>query len=320
MSIDKRRYGSTLFKMTNLKKNIMPLYNRHVHRILSKLDEGAKYSDKADTLGQESIGDIIKETLDLLSYHRDYNSNTVHGETATMLGLGTVANLRLATEEEAIAGTTHEKYMTPYMVNTSIVENALKPLNAHLNNKNRPHGETAAMIGSMTRSQVNTLVNSKYNKTEQVVNATHGMMDTKKTYATLLAEFRANLPPQNFTHGFVPPARVASGTPNATSIVLSDDRRWTQISALINSPNYQGREVATATFNDTFTLSSALNFLRTTPPYSNLPDGSMVLFTLRERLGTATHTHNNGHHGDRYHDVAVGHVAVKYSSTNWQVL
>ena len=320
MSVDKKRYGSTLFKMRRLGRDIFPAYNRHIYRILNKLDEVAILSGQADTVGFENIDDVVRETTDLLLLHSNYNKNNVHGETKATVGLGQVNNLRLATEEEAIAGETNDRYMTPYMAGQSIDHNAVAPLVSHINDHNKPHNETAAQIGGMTEGEVDTIVQNKYLKTETVEGANFGILDTKKTVESIIAEYRTNMPPGNFTHGLVNPRRVANGTPNANTVAMADNRTWASISSIASNPDYSGRMIAAASFSNSYNTSSALNHLRTNQPYMNLPNGSIVLFTVRERLGSAYYGYNNGHSGTRYHDVGVGHVAVKYGPNNWQVL
>lgn len=320
MSVDKKRYGSTLYKMARLGRDIFPAYNRHIYRILNKLDEVAVFSKQADTVGFENIDDVIRETTDLLSLHSNYNKNTVHGETKATLGLGQVNNLRLATEEEAITGETNDRYITPYMAGQSIDHNAVAALISHINDHSNPHNETAAQIGGMAQGDVNTIVQNKYLKTETVEGANFGILDTKKTVEDIITEYRTNMPPDNFTHGLVDPRRVAGGTPNANTVAMADGRRWTSINEIATNPDYSGRMIAAATFNSSYNTTSALNHLRTNQPYMNLPNGSIVLFTVQERLGSAFFGYNNGHSGTQYHDVGVGHVAVKYGPNNWQVI
>lgn len=320
MSVDKKRYGSTLYKMVRLGRDIFPAYNRHIYRILNKLDEIAIFSKRSDTVGFENIDDVIRETTDLLLLHTNYNKNTVHGETKTTFGLGQLNNLRLATEEEAITGETNDRYITPYMAGQSIDHNAVAAVISHINNRNNPHNETAEQIGGMRRGDVNAIAQEKYLKTETVEGANFGILGTKKTVENIIAEYRTNMPPDNFTHGLIDPRRVASGTPNANTVAMADNRTWTSISEIATNPDYSGRVIAAATFNSSYDTSTALNHLRTNQPYMNLPNGSIVLFTVVERLGNAKYSYNNGHSGTRYHDVGVGHVAVKYGPNNWQVL
>lgn len=320
MSVDKKRYGSTLYKMVRLYRDIFPTYNHHIYRILNKLDEVALFSKRADTVGFENIDDVVRETTDLLLLHKNYNKNTVHGETKATFGLGQVNNFRLATEEEAIKGEANDRYITPYMAGLSIDHNAVAEVINHINNRNKPHNETPEQVGGMSKGDVDAVVQEKYLKTETVEGANFGILGTKKSVEDIVTEYRTDMPPDNFTHGLVDPRRVASGTPNANTVAMSDNRRWTSISEIATSPDYSGRVIAAATFNSSYNVSTALNHLRTNQPYMNLPNGSIVLFTVVERLGSAEHTYNNGHSGKRYHDVGVGHVAVKYGPDNWQVL
>lgn len=320
MSIDKTRYGASLYKLIRICKEILPSYNKHIYNIITNFNENTQYADTSSALGFENVDDISREISELLLLHSGYNRNTLHGETKASLGLGLIENLRLASEEDAILGTSNDLYLTPYMAGVSVDVNATAPLNAHISSTSNPHGETAEAIGSLSRNTIVTQANEKYLKTERVTNALSAVYNGNKTYETLLTEFRTGLPPANFTSGLIDPRRVASGTPSATSVVMSDNRTWTTIASLANDPQYAGRMIAAASFNDTFTAATALNFIRTNQPYVNLPQGSIVLFTVTETLGTAQHTWNNGHSGTVNKSVGVGHVAIKYSNTDWQVV
>lgn len=70
-----------------------------------------------------------------------------HRVTKAQVGLGSVENLPLASQAEATAGTVNTRYMTPYL--TTFLTNRIvtEAVNAHIADKNNPHGVTKAQTG-----------------------------------------------------------------------------------------------------------------------------------------------------------------------------
>lgn len=75
------------------------------------------------------------------------DKNNPHNTTKAQVGLGSVENYGIATTAEAQAGTSDVKYMTPLKTKDAITQQALVPLNAHINDKNNPHQTTKAQVG-----------------------------------------------------------------------------------------------------------------------------------------------------------------------------
>lgn len=75
------------------------------------------------------------------------DKNNPHGVTKVQVGLGNVDNYPTANQDEAIAGTRNDRFMTPLRTMDSIKTNAIGPLNAHINNKNNPHNVTKEQVG-----------------------------------------------------------------------------------------------------------------------------------------------------------------------------
>lgn len=84
-------------------------------------------------------------TSGLTTHLADYNNP--HRVSATQVGLGSVNNFGLATDNEAKAGTVANKYMTPYAVSLAITALAVPLINAHIADINNPHQTTKAQVG-----------------------------------------------------------------------------------------------------------------------------------------------------------------------------
>lgn len=67
------------------------------------------------------------------------NFNNPHNVTKEQVGLGSVPDFSVATQEEAIVGTRNDRFMTPLRVRES--------LGGHLTNTNNPHQVTKAQVG-----------------------------------------------------------------------------------------------------------------------------------------------------------------------------
>ncbi len=75
------------------------------------------------------------------------NVNNPHATTATQVGLSLVQNYSIATTLQAQAGTATNAYMTPATTAAAITQQALGPLNTHINDHGNPHATTAAQVG-----------------------------------------------------------------------------------------------------------------------------------------------------------------------------
>lgn len=109
-------------------------------------------------------------TIDLEVTSHESNKTNPHSVTKGQVGLSNVSNYGIATEAEATAGTSDEKYMTPaltkkaaksYVDKTDIglpnvdnVKQASKTeFDDHTANKNNPHSVTATQVGAYTKSE-----------------------------------------------------------------------------------------------------------------------------------------------------------------------
>lgn len=132
------------------------------------IQNGAVVTDNRMNHMEEGIS-----TIDLEITSHESNKTNPHSVTKEQVGLSNVSNYGIATEAEATAGTSDEKYMTPaltkkaaksYVDKTDIglpnvdnVKQASKTeFDAHSTNKSNPHGVTAAQIGTYTKAESDT--------------------------------------------------------------------------------------------------------------------------------------------------------------------
>lgn len=77
--------------------------------------------------------------------------------TKSQIGLGNVEDLPLATPQEARDGTRGDRYMTPSLTALLIAETNASGADAHAGRRDNPHNVTAAQIGAVTTTDLNTL-------------------------------------------------------------------------------------------------------------------------------------------------------------------
>ena len=104
-------------------------------------DEIYAYIDRSNGEIQGVINGVRAELQAHIS-----DKNNPHNTTKAQVGLGSVQDYGIATTQEAVAGTSNVKYMTPLRVMESI-NNMLVPVNAHIADKSNPHGTTKLQVG-----------------------------------------------------------------------------------------------------------------------------------------------------------------------------
>lgn len=77
------------------------------------------------------------------------DKNNPHGVTKGQVGLGDVPNNPMATQQEAEAAATNDRFMSPVRVMQLINAKVMPTLNNHINNRNNPHGVTTGQIGAV---------------------------------------------------------------------------------------------------------------------------------------------------------------------------
>lgn len=120
---------------------------------------------------------IDVQMLPVISHVSD--KNNPHGVTKTQVGLGNVRNYAIATKAQAEAGTDNATYMTPLRVKEAIMALGSASMEAHINDKNNPHGVTADQVGAPTKQELITGLDGKLDKTGTAANATKAFGQTK---------------------------------------------------------------------------------------------------------------------------------------------
>lgn len=184
-----------------------------------------------------------------LKAHTD-NVNNPHQTTKEQVGLGAVDNYATASQTEAESGIVNTRFMTPLRTAQAIAALAIKPLNAHIADKNNPHGVTKAQVG------LGSLTNDK-----QVVNGSGNRIMLQWDGAKLIATvdvtsmgqvFTTSQPDPNLTNhlrNFANPhqvtaAQVGSYTQTQTNNLLA--QRLPIGGTAVNSNGFAGRDYQTA--------------------------------------------------------------------------
>lgn len=111
----------------------------------SKSEFDAHINDKNNphnvTKAQIGLGNVdnVKQASKAEFDAHANDTNNPHGVTKAQVGLGSVQNYGIATQEEALAGTAHNKYMTPLRTKEAI--------EVHAKRTDNPHNVTKAQIG-----------------------------------------------------------------------------------------------------------------------------------------------------------------------------
>lgn len=93
-------------------------------------------------VAQYSAANIIP----VINAHKNDKTNP-HGTTKAQVGLGLVENYQVASSVEAEAGVATNRYMTPAMTMVLMQKNFVPLLDAHISDKQNPHGTTKSQVG-----------------------------------------------------------------------------------------------------------------------------------------------------------------------------
>lgn len=122
--------------------------------------------------------DSIKNGIDLLIQNLDNeleahitNTNNPHQTTKAQVGLGNLDNFATATIAIAAAGLSNNTFVTPAGLQAYAEAKILPNLNTHIGDKNNPHSTTAAQVGAYSKSESDTLLNTKLGKEETAINS-----------------------------------------------------------------------------------------------------------------------------------------------------
>lgn len=188
----------------NLRKRIRNRYN----------DFMARFNDKLD----QHIVDI----------------NNPHRTTATLIKLGNVRNLEVATPEIALALQSNDHYLTPQLV-WKISDAATKPLYDHIAlNPADPHSTTPAQLNAPSAETARAGVAAKQDK-NTTISSTRSIFyqGAWRRYEEFTAMMRKNLTTAMFTEGRLQEKKIASGATDPDR-VLRGDLRWTLVTDILS--------------------------------------------------------------------------------------
>lgn len=94
---------------------------------------------------QESIA--RDDAITAQFYEHAGDKNNPHSVTKAQVGLGSVQNYGVANEEQAVAGTASNLYMTPQRTRQAIETQVGTGLTSHVDNRDNPHEVTKAQVG-----------------------------------------------------------------------------------------------------------------------------------------------------------------------------
>lgn len=106
---------------------------------------------------------IQEQAGKLLQAHIDDKTNP-HAVTKAQVGLGSVENFGLATTQEAVAGASNVKYMTPQRTKEAIDNFKTTIFDPFVARRDNPHAVTAAQVGAYTIAQTDSVAVAAENR------------------------------------------------------------------------------------------------------------------------------------------------------------
>lgn len=177
-----------------------------IHRMTTAIDRMSQR--EFDNLYNEfdiRLDVIKKDLVDVearLTTHINDRSDP-HDVTALQVHLEMVYNTTPATVDQArtASGTVMNAYATPLRAVQSIATNFTPRFQAHLDDYNNPHQDTAAKLGTLTNIEMNLLANQYYNRGDTV---TYSVGLGGMPWTNFYQQVRSNIPISNITTGYLP--------------------------------------------------------------------------------------------------------------------
>jgi len=224
------------------------------------------------------------------------NKNNPHGVTAAQVGLGSVENNPMASLPEAQAAAALNRYMSPRRTKELFEAVFLPMLQAHLGDRENPHGVTPAQIGTYNAAQIDAKDATKLGKEETAVNS---LAFAGRNWTDAYNQIRANLAAALVTSGIFAPARLGSGSPSGTKVLMGGGSTavWTDFEQLIGQymaekgvgQIYYAGVLANYGPGGGSSYSAAFSIVQNTYVSPTLyPPGTIVIFkgTYYESVGT----------------------------------
>ena len=139
-----------------------------------------------------------------------------HVTTKLQIGLPRMENWGMATKQQSLDGVAN-KYTNPTRVYQQLAADALPSLNAHVKDFNRPHGETAAQIGSYTEAQINEIWRAHLPREATAVDS---HLLGGYNYINFYDHVHYQIPTGNVVSGVFHPARIANGAWGSDKVLV----------------------------------------------------------------------------------------------------
>lgn len=148
------------------------------------------------------------------------DKNDPHTVTSLQIQLELVYNAPPASQLQAeqTSGSIMNYYATPLRAKESTAVNFTNQLMQHINNKNNPHGVTAATLKTYNVQQIQTKANLYYDR-GQTVNSSYRIGNILWNQAKV--NMRSNIPVANITSGFFPWYVFSPTPPNPNEVLMA---------------------------------------------------------------------------------------------------
>lgn len=285
------------------------LFNRMAVGLGKKADKilDSIYQTFDASMKQIEIEQNSVESL-LIAHMQDYDNP--HDDTAAKIQMGNVTNSSTATETQArqTNGSLMDVYATPWSIAQSLDANFTPVLRDHVDNKNNPHGLSAALLNAYTVTEFN---NKARLYTDQGAPMDRSTLVFGLTPEQLRAHAQDNNIIYNLTTGQYPMSTFANPLLGIapTNQVYTGDRGWQNLDEVIAREVKRSTQVYYIT-SDTG-RGGAVPAANTSFP--NAPVGS-ILFYHYARQGFSY----NGNGATVYNDTRSTMLLAKNTS-GWQV-
>jgi hypothetical protein len=202
--------------------------------------------------------------------------NNPHLTDKTKAGLGYINNWTMASPLQVVDRNDATHYMPIGGMYRILNTGPLPDLSAHVSNYLNPHGTTAAMVGSWTKTEIDSAFAGKYLWTDVANNAS---LYGGRAQSTLRYDVTTNLDPRDITFGGFPHTQIGYGGGGIGSDTwnwaLCGDgvwRRWSDLVAPFN--NSRRRYVSLGNYSTPAALQNIANVV-----YAGWPDNTIAIGT-----------------------------------------
>jgi hypothetical protein len=261
-----------------------------LHRMTTALDKMSK--KEFDNLYGEFVikFDAVRQQLaDVEARLTTHIADTSdpHDVTVEQVHLEFVYNAPPATiaQAQSASGSVMNAYATPLRAAQSIAVNFTPQLQAHIDDYNNPHQDTAAKLGTMTNIEMNQLANLYYNRGDTT---TYAVGLGGLPWANFYQQVRANLPAAALTTGFLPWQTFSGQIWQGSSYVLAPSifgiLGWRSIASIFSIYAKRGNDILYIGALPYAASPSVIGSMIGT----NWPNGTIVIYRSNNESGAST--------------------------------